>query len=401
MTETRRSAEQLERILASATFQQVDRLKRFLSFIVTEALAGRGDQLKEYVIGVQVFGKESSFDPRADPIVRVQARRLRTRLMRYYREEGRPDELIDRTAEGRLRAGLQAARDERRRRSGRSARRSSARTPSRCCPSPITAPAGISATSARRCAQEIITALTSLETLRILAWDPTDAGDVNDPRHAADSLHAALVVSGSVRERGDDAAHHDAPDRHGERLRTCGRSRTTSRRRTFAAQEAVAQVIVKKLQAGRDRRGHRARAPPHRQPGGAEPLPAGPLPPEPAHRRRAAQGASSSSRRAIVEDSQYALAHSGLADGYGLLTHYGVFGPADVWTKAAAERGDGGDARSGFVRGAHLAGAREVDAGLGLARRRARVPAAPSASIRAMPRRTTGTRCRASCRWGG
>ena len=40
--------------------------------------------------------------------------------------------------------------------------------------------------------------------------------------------------------------------------------------------------------------------------------------------------------RAIVEDSQYALAHSGLADGYGLLTHYGVFAPADVWTKAAA-----------------------------------------------------------------
>ena len=40
--------------------------------------------------------------------------------------------------------------------------------------------------------------------------------------------------------------------------------------------------------------------------------------------------------RAIVEDSQYALAHSGLADGYGLLTHYGVFAPASVWTKAAA-----------------------------------------------------------------
>src|SRR6185295_11909345 len=77
---------QLERILASATFRQVDRLKRFLRFIVTEAVAGRGDQLKEYVIGVQVFDKETSFDPRADPIVRVQARRLRARLLRYYRE---------------------------------------------------------------------------------------------------------------------------------------------------------------------------------------------------------------------------------------------------------------------------------------------------------------------------
>src|SRR5678816_1150908 len=62
--------QQLDRMLASPTFQQVDRLKRFLSFIVTETIAGRGDQLKEYVVGVQVFGKEASFDPRTDPIVR-------------------------------------------------------------------------------------------------------------------------------------------------------------------------------------------------------------------------------------------------------------------------------------------------------------------------------------------
>jgi hypothetical protein len=86
--------QQLGRILASATFRQVDRLKRFLNFIVVEAAEGRADQLKEYVIGVQVFDKESSFDPRADPIVRVQARRLRTRLVRCYREEGGSDPLV-------------------------------------------------------------------------------------------------------------------------------------------------------------------------------------------------------------------------------------------------------------------------------------------------------------------
>ena len=90
----RASREQLDRVLASGTFRQVDRLKRFLNFIVTETLAGRGDQLKEYVIGVQVFDKDSSFDPRADPIVRVQARRLRARLVRYYREEGGSDAIV-------------------------------------------------------------------------------------------------------------------------------------------------------------------------------------------------------------------------------------------------------------------------------------------------------------------
>ena len=71
--------EHLERILASPTFQQGDRLKRFLKFIVLEAVAGRRHELKEYVIGVQVFGKEDTFDPRTDPIVRVQARRLRAK----------------------------------------------------------------------------------------------------------------------------------------------------------------------------------------------------------------------------------------------------------------------------------------------------------------------------------
>src|SRR6185295_12575039 len=81
--------EQLQRMLASTTFQQVDRLKRFLTFIVGEALDGRRHELKEYVIGVQVFGKEDTFDPRTDPIVRVQARRLRAKLVGYYREEGR------------------------------------------------------------------------------------------------------------------------------------------------------------------------------------------------------------------------------------------------------------------------------------------------------------------------
>src|SRR5256885_11359292 len=83
---------QLDRVGSSATFQQVDRLKRFLEFIVLESAAGRGNQLKEYVIGVHVFDKDASFDPRTDPIVRVQARRLRARLARYYAEEGQHDD---------------------------------------------------------------------------------------------------------------------------------------------------------------------------------------------------------------------------------------------------------------------------------------------------------------------
>src|ERR1039457_1363767 len=87
-------AEQLKRIVTSKAFRQADRLKRYLSFIVEETIAGRGESLKEFVVGVEVFGKPESFDPRNDPIVRVQARRFRGQLARYYSEEGQDDALV-------------------------------------------------------------------------------------------------------------------------------------------------------------------------------------------------------------------------------------------------------------------------------------------------------------------
>src|SRR5690348_12175382 len=78
---------QVRRICDSATFRGAGRLRRFLEFIVGEVLAGRKDKIKEYSVGVAVFDKPASFDPRTDPIVRVRARRLRAMLERYYRDE--------------------------------------------------------------------------------------------------------------------------------------------------------------------------------------------------------------------------------------------------------------------------------------------------------------------------
>jgi len=82
---------QLEKILVSEAFARADRMSRFLRFIVQETLKGRGTQLKEYLIGVEVFDRESSYDPRTDPVVRGEARRLRTKLMEYYEHEGKDD----------------------------------------------------------------------------------------------------------------------------------------------------------------------------------------------------------------------------------------------------------------------------------------------------------------------
>ncbi len=81
----------LAHILASRPFAGSDRLKRFLEFVVEQALAGDSHQLKEYVIGTQVYDRGESFDPRTDGIVRTEANRLRTRLEEYYQSAGHKD----------------------------------------------------------------------------------------------------------------------------------------------------------------------------------------------------------------------------------------------------------------------------------------------------------------------
>ena len=79
----------LDRLLASSTFRRSLRHRRFLQHIVESALAGRIEDLKELIIGIDVFGRSSAdFDPRRDPIVRVEAGRIREKLARFYEGEG-------------------------------------------------------------------------------------------------------------------------------------------------------------------------------------------------------------------------------------------------------------------------------------------------------------------------
>ena len=75
---------ELDRILASELFVRSKRLSSFLKFIVDRTVAGQGDSLKEQVIALELYGKDALFDTAADPIVRVDARRLRDRLREYY-----------------------------------------------------------------------------------------------------------------------------------------------------------------------------------------------------------------------------------------------------------------------------------------------------------------------------
>jgi TolB-like protein/Tfp pilus assembly protein PilF len=82
---------ELEKILSSNGFRDAQGLKRFLRYTVEHTLHGEGSQLKEYRLGVEVFDRDSSFDPRLDPVVRMAARRLRSKLKDYYETEGVQD----------------------------------------------------------------------------------------------------------------------------------------------------------------------------------------------------------------------------------------------------------------------------------------------------------------------
>lgn len=85
---------QLHRILNSADFEATDREHRFLSHVVEETLSGRGDRIKAYTIAVEVFGRDVSFDPQSDPIVRIEAGHLRRSLERYYFTAGQADPIL-------------------------------------------------------------------------------------------------------------------------------------------------------------------------------------------------------------------------------------------------------------------------------------------------------------------
>src|SRR5258708_15546481 len=91
---------QLNRISSSDEFRKCPQLVRFLRFAVREALSGRDGGSKERLIGIEVFGRPCDYDAGADPVVRVEARRLRRKLEEYYTRDGREDALKIRLPKG-------------------------------------------------------------------------------------------------------------------------------------------------------------------------------------------------------------------------------------------------------------------------------------------------------------
>ncbi len=309
---------QLDRLLSSKVFRQADRLKRFLTFTINETIAGRGEQLKEFVIGAEVFDKGPGFDPRSDPIVRVQARRLRAQLARYYREEGQTDEILIELPKGGYTPIFKPFRGIVTKRSAISPLVS--RNTILAMPFSDYSEAGDQEYFCAGLNQEIIHKLTGLETIRVVAWDTSET-----------DRNAAVILTGSVRKAGAEmrivANLMDAVS--GCYLWSAAFDRTSAN--IFATQMEIADAVAERLRI-------EAQGGARRPPGN---LAAHNLYSQGRYHlnQRTEEGlrkALEFFEKAIAEDAQFALAYAGLSDAYGLLGHYGLMPPSEVWTKTAS-----------------------------------------------------------------
>src|ERR1051325_10145120 len=85
---------QIQRILQSKAFRTSEIHRNLLSYLAEKSVSGTADGLKEYTVGLDVFGKPDSYDPRQESTVRMHVARLRQKLSEYYRTEGAEDSIM-------------------------------------------------------------------------------------------------------------------------------------------------------------------------------------------------------------------------------------------------------------------------------------------------------------------
>ena len=198
--------EQLDRIIESGPFLQSRRRQRFLQYIVNETLAGRGERLKGYNIALAVFDRSETFDPDVDPIVRMEAARLRDRLREYYEADGQNDPIrID------LPKGTYTPQIEFRHEANCSPEGPPTQEVSSTVPSVAVLPFDDLSAGQNLgylgdgVAEDIITALSRFPDLVVVARGSSFAykGKAVDMRQVGKELGVDYVLEGSVRKDGD------------------------------------------------------------------------------------------------------------------------------------------------------------------------------------------------------
>jgi TolB-like protein len=159
---------------------------------VEQCLDGRQNALKEYLVGVEVFNKLETFDPRIDSIVRVEARRLRSKLERYYQTEGREDNIVVQFRKGSY-VPLLLTREQFR--AMGFAEEFGARTALKSIAVSGFSNLGLDPAYSHFCSgltEDVISALTKVATLRVCAR-----------MNGADEVKGDYILEGSVRKQGD------------------------------------------------------------------------------------------------------------------------------------------------------------------------------------------------------
>jgi serine/threonine-protein kinase len=305
-------------------------MARFLRFAVEHALCGRADDLKEYVIGVEVFDRSAEYDPRVDPIVRVEARRLRSKLKAYYEAEGAGEPVVIEFLSGSYAPQIHDRRSA---------------PPKAPAPGAITVVvlpfADLSLKPGNEyfsdgLTEELIHVLTKVAGLRVVAW--TTAAQLRDRQQdlaaIREQLNAAFVLTGSARIAGPSLRVR------AQLIDTATGvyqwSETFDRRihDVFVIQEEIARAIVRTLRLQLTP----SPAPPSltRTPGAIGSYDHYLKGRYYWHRRTREDLERSIEyfRAALELDPQCGLAETGLADAYSLLVDYGLMNPAEGMTKA-------------------------------------------------------------------
>jgi len=326
---------QLERILASKTFAHSHRLRRFLRFAVEQVIRGGADQLKEYVIGVEVFDRKQPYDPQGDSIVRVEAHRLRSKLKEYYKSEGRKDRLLIQVPKGTYVPifGIQ----ERRPYEGKRIRLRR-RSPGDWSTIAVLPFADLSLEKdqeyfCKGIAEEIINGLAHVEGLRVASRTSAFlfSGKNLDVREVGRKLNVSTVLEGSVQKAGERvrvmvqlASVADGYQLWSERY-------DQEMKDVFAIEDEISRAVVNALKVKLV--GQQGSQLVRRR---TENLAAYNLYFKGRHHQDSLKFEQSIEyfQKAIAQDSNYAPAYAGLAESYSLVAFYGVLPPREAMQAA-------------------------------------------------------------------
>lgn len=299
-------------------------MSSFLRFAVEQVLTNKANELKEYVIGVEVFRRNQGYDTRLDPVVRVEARRLRSKLATYYDTEGRQDELVIEFPKGSY-VPIFRSRSE-----------DSFKKPATDAPTVAVLPfSNLSAEPDNAyfsdgLTQELIHLLTKLRGLRVLAWNSSVHLNSNaDPRDIGREFHVNTVLTGSVRRTRDRVRITAQFVETTTGFSLWSETYDRDMQDLFAIQEEIAAAIVSAL---------RSKLIPVKQPEirqNAQNIDAYNL-----YLRgrfywneRTSQGLKRSIQlyqEALAIDPKFAMAYSGLADSYSIMAEYSVVHPSEA-----------------------------------------------------------------------